>query len=175
MKKLAFLSGKNVWMVSSDGGPPISFPKTKVGKWGVAWFSKREILYQIPGDRNFKILDINTGEETPLVSNDSVGWMYDPCISSDGKKVALHWNRFFEDRSERGLWVISREDSKQTLLYKGFIDPLKWSADGNWIYAIETNKKLSKILKISAIDGKSEVIISLPLPPNSLVDITSGW
>jgi len=160
-EEIAFISGSNLAKVLSKGGSPTIFKNTTVGA-AVFWESDLKIFFNKPGNRNFYIFNPVSQENKLLVSNDSVGWMLIPCISPDEKKVALYWNRYSEDRLSNGLWTILLEGSKQTLLSKGFIYPLKWSNDGQWIYAINSDKTPPDILMVNANTRLTKVIYTMP-------------
>jgi Tol biopolymer transport system component len=79
-----------VWAVPARGGTPVAFRHSLVSESGdVAWSPGREILYQIPGNQNFNILDPVTGSERPLLSRDFALWMFSPAWSPDQEHVAL--------------------------------------------------------------------------------------
>jgi serine/threonine protein kinase len=163
-KEIAFSSTQGgapkVWRVNSNGGTPRPFDKSELSGGGflLTWSPGSEILYQRPGNRNFHFLNPKTEQEKPLVENDSVGWIFDPRYSPDGKKVAVCWNR----RPTPGLWVISLEDSSQVLLHSGFISPIEWSSDGNWVYAFNIYQKSSEILMIPVTGGEPKTFVTLP-------------
>lgn len=154
-EEIAFISGSNLAKVLSEGGMPTIFKRTTVGSHAF-WLSDLEIFVNKPGNRNFYIFNPITQESKLLVSNDSVGWMFQPRLSPDNLNIAIHWNRH-----PRGLWVISLEDSSQKLLLEGLIRPLEWSKDGKWIYAFNSDKTPPDILMVSAITGKSKFIYTL--------------
>ncbi|MDP3025038.1 MAG: hypothetical protein Q8O10_05840 [candidate division Zixibacteria bacterium] len=160
-KEIAFGFPQNgilkAWRVSADGGTPRPFEKSELST-ELTWSPGSNILYQRPGNRNFHFLNPKTEEERPLVKNDSVGWMFNPRYSPDGKKVAVHWNR----RPTRGLWVISLQDSSQVLLHRGFILPIRWSSNGKSVYALNVSEKPSKILMIPVSGGKTKTFLTLP-------------
>jgi len=150
-KRIAFGSdeggSRKVWIVDTDGAHRRQFAKTHLTEdldepGAITWSPGRHILYQKPGNQNFNILDPETGEEKPLVQNESIGWLFSPKYSPDGKKVAVLWNRL-----QRGLWVISLIDNSQTFLSGSrYYDPAGWSPDGSSIYAYDRfggNKMLS--------------------------------
>jgi Tol biopolymer transport system component len=148
-----------VWKVNSQGGRPIKFVQSQLSRSHLlAWFPGENILYHRPGNRNFFILNPVTEEERPLVQDDSVGWVFAPRYSPDGKKVAVMWNR----RPSRGLWVIPLEDSSQAFLLKENAFPVGWSADGRWIYASEEIRGTLKILKISIKGDQTKIILTAP-------------
>ncbi len=103
-----------------------------------------------------------TQKKELLVSNDSVGFMLNPQLSPDSLMVAVWWNRSFENEMVKSLWVISRGDLTQKFLVRGYIFPLEWSEDSKWIYAIDTYKTPSEILKVSVNTRLTKVIYTLP-------------
>ncbi len=159
-KEIAFGSLKNgirkVWMVSADGGTTRPFEKSELTT-DLTWSPGSEILYQRPGNQNLYFLNPKTEEERPLVKNDSVGYIFRPKYSPDGKKVALYWNRI-----QRGLWVISLQNSAQVLLCPGYIKPIVWSSDGTSVYAYH-NYKPSEIIMIPVGGGKTKTFLNLPI------------
>jgi Tol biopolymer transport system component len=150
-----------VWVVDADGANRRQFPKTQFSGDDppqVTWSPGRHILYQKQGNQNFNILDPDTGEEKPLVQDESVGYIFSPKYSPDGKKVAVAWNR-----RQPGLWVISLMDNSATLLKGsgGDLFPAGWSPDGRLIYAFHYPPSNS-ILSIPADGGNSNTVLTLP-------------
>jgi serine/threonine protein kinase len=169
-KEIAFGStegGKpRIWKVDSNGGTPRPFESSELSgdSFWVAWAPGLDILYHRPGNRNFHVLNPKTEEERALVANDSVGRMFDLTTSPDGKSVAVLWNR--KGRALDGIWRISLEDSSQTFLYRTGGDPIRWSADGKWIYVLDglaAETKGAQIIKIPAAGGEPEALVTLPL------------
>ena len=158
-KELAFISGGKVWRISARGGTPRQFQKTEASN-DLSWSPGMDILYQRPGNQNFHILDPQTENERPLVPNNTVGWMFTPRYSPDGKKVVVSWNR-----PGQKLWLISLEDIVQTPLHglnsPDFSVPLQWSADGKWIYMLE-GQRLKKIHKIPVDGSEPKLFMTLP-------------
>jgi len=165
-RRLAFGSeqggARTVWTVSADGGDLQQFSETRLGPretFALAWSPVNEILYLRPGNRNFHFLDPSTGQERPLVRNDSVGRMDFPYYSPDGKTVAVHWSQYFA--GVHGLWMISLVDDWQASVLDGFLIPLGWSADGSWIFAVEGGKR--ELLKVPAVaDATPTTVGTLP-------------
>jgi hypothetical protein len=108
------------------------------------------------GNRNFRFLDPETEEESLLVQNDSVGWIFSPQTSPDGRNIAVFWNR----PPNSGLWLISVPDSSQVLLAEGPLFPLNWSVDGRSVYCLNFNEGNS-IMRIP-LSGGEGVMASPP-------------
>ena len=118
--------------VSVDGGDERTYERSEVGQGArFSWAPSERILYHSPGNRKFRWLDPATGAEEPLVTDDSVGWMFDPFPSPDGRYVAVYWNR--SPRS--GVYAISLRDGTQMHLTRPDHRPLGWSADGSSVFA----------------------------------------
>lgn len=102
---------------SPSGGSPVWSPDGK------------HLLYHLPSNRNFMVLDLGTGEEQPLVRNDSVGWIFSPVFSPAGDRVVAYWHR----PPRRDLWVIGLQDGSQIRLpdtdNAGM--PIIWANDGS--------------------------------------------
>jgi len=158
-KELAFIYDMKIWRIPAEGGTPLEFQKTKAGGENLSWSPSADILYQRPGNQNFHFLDPQTEKERPLVANDSVGWISSPRYSPDGKKVAVFWNRKVEGP---GLWLISLEDSSQTLLQRGRLFPIQWPVNGTSIYAWSDDERPIKIWMIPVNGGAAKVFVTLP-------------
>lgn len=179
-KSIAFAStqgGKpRVWAVNASGGIPRALSSSDLSdSYEVAWGPGSQILYQQTGNRNYYQLDPETGQERLFVKDSSVGWIFSPVYSPDGRKIAVQWNR----RPNRGIWVIDTEGRHETLVYKTSTlstMPFGWSADGRAIYAVEGKNSTyrgftlplgetltdAKILMIPLKGGEVQTIASLP-------------
>src|SRR5215469_1124579 len=159
-KRIAFGSHEGgtpkVWIVEADGGNPRQLVNTKASETAtIAWWPRREILYQKPGNRNYATLDPETGEEKPLVQDDSVGWMFVPKYAPDGKNDVVDWNR-----PTRGLWLISLIDHSEVMLHAGMFWPAGWSPDAKLVYASPGNS--NTIVSIPAGGGDLQTVATLP-------------
>jgi Tol biopolymer transport system component len=156
--RIAFCSNEGgaykVWIVGADGTNRRQLAKTELSTNGesIAWSPGSQILYQRQGNKNFSILDPETGEEQPLVRNEQ-GYLGYPRYSPDSRKVAVFWNR-----SQRGLWIISLVDRSVTLLNAGECRPAGWSPNGGLVYAYCGNDMLS----VPAEGGVPRTIFTAP-------------
>jgi serine/threonine protein kinase len=163
-KQIAFVSNEGgsvkVWTIESDGSSPQPIDSTRLSSnYVLTWFPGRKILYQEPTARNLKILDPETGEEESLIQDDSVGWVFSPRYSPDGKTIAVWWNRS-DNRMDRGLWVISLSDRSATLIARGNAYPIGWSPDGASIYSVSTSS--DTITAIPLEGGDPQNLLTLP-------------
>ena len=161
---LSYESGEpKVWKVSAQGGKSFQFSNTEFSTSTpqLIWAPGSNILYLRPGNRNMHLLDPETGEETPLLPDESKGFVFTPRYSPDGRKVAVAWNR--TDEFGRGIWVISLDDSSQVLVKKGIYLPIGWSPDGQWIYIYETVKDRIKILMFEIESGEERLVAEVPI------------
>lgn len=123
-----------MWLLDLRSGVSRVLGRSVLGSGGeISWAPGAKILYQVPGNQNFRLLDWETGEERPLVRNDSVGWIFQPQYSPDGGRVAVHWNRL----GVPGLWIITLADESQLLLQKGRYIPVGWSTRSEAVYALQ--------------------------------------
>jgi serine/threonine protein kinase len=112
-RTIAFASDEGgsakVWTIASNGGAPRLFSKTNVsaGSFQLEWSPAHNILYHRPGNRNFYILNPLSETESPLVKDDSIGWIFSPFFSLDGTQLVVMWNRL----PGAGLYVIPFEGS----------------------------------------------------------------
>ncbi|HEX9973967.1 MAG TPA: hypothetical protein VGD14_17990, partial [bacterium] len=173
-QEIAFLSivgeDSKVMIINSQVGSirTVSHSKVLLDD-ALNWAPGEEILYKRHGNRNYYFINPLTGQERPLVHNESVGWMIKLRYSPDQKRVAVWWNR----KPAYGLWLISLEDASQVLLRSCREFPIKWSLDENWIYSCrEYNQKFPDILKIPVQGGEIDTLIHLPFENVLYVDIT---
>jgi len=122
--------GLKLRTIALDGRDEHTYQQTDPSL-NLAWAPQTRILYQQSGNRNFHWLDPVSEAEQPLVTNDSVGWMFTPVFSPDLEFVAVSWNR---GRAQR-IYRISLRDATQVPLGPANASPLAWSADGSYLYA----------------------------------------
>ena len=163
---------KRVWTVSTTrgGARPLPSTSTDADADGLAWAPGENILYQTPGNRNFRFVDPEGTSGPTLVPDDSPGWMFSPRYSPDGDKVAIDWNR----EPDAGLWVVSLSDSSHSMVAPrpggAILRPIRWSSDARWIYALESF--VGGVFRIPAAGGDPEPICSLGPEDVDRVDIS---
>lgn len=174
-KEIAYFSGPNLYKLPLETHTP-TLMKTANNGGDLFWESTFKIFYSRPDGQNYYMFNPVTEENKLLVANDSVGWIFNPCLSPDNSNIAVFWNRYLNNEKARGLWIISLEDSSQNLLQKGFIHPLRWSEDSKWIYAINSDITPLELLMINANSGKAKIVFTFPsdrIDPYSGVDVSS--
>jgi Tol biopolymer transport system component len=149
-----------VCVVPAEGGKPRILLTTR-GSSELTWGKDGKILYQQPGNRNFHILDPISEGERPLVDVDSVGWMFHPLVSPDGRMVLVFWNRTWEGAS---LWLIDTVSGEERSLHTSLTTwPIGWSHDGQWIWAWDSRGSATpKVVRIPVAGGPSEAIYDFP-------------
>jgi dipeptidyl aminopeptidase/acylaminoacyl peptidase/tRNA A-37 threonylcarbamoyl transferase component Bud32 len=128
-------SGVGVRIFPIQGGPSVRRLAGLVGG-DLAWEPDGKLLCQWPGSRTLVRLDPDKGEAAPMPEiPESLGFVFSPRPSPDGRLLALYWNR---GPRERGLWVVDRQSGTARLLAPGLVlEPLRWSRDGGTIYAAQ--------------------------------------
>ena len=152
--------GASVWVMQSDGTQPREFPQAEVSADGmrIVWSPGDRPLYQGPGNRNFSYLDVATGEQQPLVRDDSRGYSFYPEYSPDGTQVAIYWNR----APAESLWLITREPYSERIVIQESLNPIGWSPDGRWIYVTKGYPAGSFVGRVPAAGGDLEALFTLP-------------
>jgi serine/threonine-protein kinase len=177
---------ERVWIVSANGGSSMPLSKSKTS--GVLSWTPGPLMYQMPGNRNYWVIDSLSirspggslpltpanlddfdgfveGDGRPLVTNDSVGWMFNATSSPDGRWVAVSWNRQ-PWSGPLGLWMISLADSTQVSVMPNTRGtrywPIGWTADGSGIYTQAGND----ILLVPVDGSETDTVLTLPEEPN---------
>jgi Tol biopolymer transport system component len=125
-----------VWIVAADGGTPRPLAAAALSEsLDLAWAPGRRILFQQAGNRNYGALDPGSRDERVVARDASVGWMFSPAYSPDGRSIAVAWNR----KPDRGIWVVDAQDGTEKFVHKTGPGTMVigWSKDGSAIYAVE--------------------------------------
>ncbi|RPI72332.1 MAG: serine/threonine-protein kinase [Ignavibacteriales bacterium] len=159
-REIAFIADLNLSKVFSNGDTPKIFNDTRLG-FSAYWESSNRIFYNSVGNRNFYIFNPVTEEKKLFIQKDSLGWIFQPRMSSDTQNLAVFWNRI-DNQVRRGLWVISLNSFAEKFLVPGSVYPLRWSEDNKWIYAVNSNRSPAELVKVSTINGFVKPIFTLP-------------
>jgi Tol biopolymer transport system component len=168
--EIAFASNEGgktaVWKVGSQGGRIYQFAKTELSEssYAIVWAPMPNIMYHKIGHRNYQILNPKTEEETPLVKDESVGWIFSPVFySPDRKKIAVPCNIPKRGGPNLGICIISLEDRSDKLIKSGDYQLFGWTADGKWLYAYGSKKSgETGFLMIEVESGQTKPLPMLP-------------
>ncbi len=142
--------------VATGGGVPRLFRNSHLPNLGqVTWAPGRGILHQLPGNRNFALVDPATGQSRLLVGNATDGWLFSPRVSPKGDWVAIYWNR----AGRRGLWLTSLRNSSRTFLKEGRLNPVGWTGDGKAVLALDWES--GDLLRLG-VDGLAQDRMKFP-------------
>ena len=137
-QQLAFTSRRSgsprVWISGANGQWPKEVKDSAVGGPRPIWLPDGRLAWQTPDRQNYRIRDLWTGRDEYLFKDASVGaWVFDdPTFSPRGDQLVLRWNKYGP-----GLWLLSWP-SREERWRVPELRPIGWSADGEWIYAIES-------------------------------------
>jgi serine/threonine protein kinase len=156
-------NGFRLWTVGVADGAVRSFAQTRIGGVGLTWAPGAHILYPHVGNEGFYALDPETEEERPLLADRHQGRGFRPRYAPDGKRVALWGWRL--GSSQTGLWTLRIGDDAPTLLQEGSgmaKTPIRWSADGDWIYVLERGTRETHLAMVHATSGESRLLAAVP-------------
>jgi Tol biopolymer transport system component len=169
--EIAFYSAQGgmprVWRMSNAGGTPKPFEEAEFESFvgdHLAWAPAGKIIHRTVGIRNFSIFDPTTGASFPLVDADSLGYVFGPCWSPDGGRVAFFWNRE-EETPPMGAWVKDITDGTMWKIADTVVQPLAWTPDGEYIWGMRfdvTAGGLNEVFKIPARGGEPVRWVNLP-------------
>jgi serine/threonine protein kinase len=164
-KTLAYLARYRgefrVWTIPIEGGTPTPLRETLASETGeLVWPTLDQLLYRVPGNRNFRVRDTQTGAERSLISDESAGWAFELQTSPDAKTIALFWNR-----AQRGLWTVGLDDGAEHLVAEGEYFPVGWSTDGHTILVAEVVDDRIDFQRVAASGGKPEPWRTLEIGP----------
>lgn len=159
-----------VWLVNADGGTPRPLEGTKVSSSAqeLVWAPGSKIIYRSTGLDNYTVLDPGSGSERPLVMDPVPGYVFSPCWSHDGSRVALFWSQLQGEEQVFRAWIVSAEDGSSTPLTDGVAWPIGWSSDDEWVYALMPGSRLGggydprPIFKIPSSGGEGVLHAEMP-------------
>ena len=135
----------------------------------VYWFPDDRIRYQplAEGDRNYMLLDPETGREEPLLRGPSRGTIFQTAVSPDGAWLAAAGNR--NDVLGVALWLIDLTDQSERLLLEQPAVPVGWSRDGAFVYIVQPIGEMlsqdveqNRISRLRIQDRTLEPLTALP-------------
>ena len=144
--------------MGADGTRSQRLPQTRVStdEMRVTWAPGRLPLYEASDNRNLSLLEVDTGAELPLVTDEERGWVFSPQYSPEGSQVALYWNR----PPHGWVWLVTLEPYTERVVAETPVDPIGWSPDGTWIYVVRTRGDY--VGRVPATGGDLEVLFRLP-------------
>ncbi len=185
---------RRVWTVSAGGGEPLALSSSDMSDtFDLTWSPGPRILYQQPGNRDYRELDPVTRSERTLVTNSSVGWIFSPVYSPDGRTIAAQWNRPRDRPANRGIYVIDAKDRRERLVFQtsagtsgDTVRPIGWSADSRSIYVLEgkflnlrglmppggETTREARILRVAVPGGAVETVVEFPFEEIGGVSVT---
>jgi hypothetical protein len=156
-----------VWHMSSGGGTPEPFAGVEFESFvgdHLAWAPGSKLIHRTVGVRNFSIFDPATGKSSPLVDADSLGYVFGPCWSPDGDRIAFFWNREREN-PPMGAWVKDMTTGVTWKIADTVVQPLTWTPDGEWIWGMRYDVRaggLNDVFKIPVRGGGPVHWVNLP-------------
>jgi Tol biopolymer transport system component len=161
--QIAFISDQGgtpkVWIVNAEGGSPRVLEKTNDSDTNhrLAWSPSSELVYSGSNLHNLRRLDAETQKETPILPQDSGGWLTSKAqFSPDGKQIAISWNV----DPDPGAWLFNLNDLSTSRLSTTML-PIGWSPDGKSVYGFHGGGV--KILEVKVADsGNPRLVDTLP-------------
>jgi Tol biopolymer transport system component len=123
----------------------------------VVWAPDGRLAYQTSDQRNYYLLDPESGNEQRLGSTDT-GWMFYPRFSPDRSRVAVYWNR---RPSGPALWTIDLKTRTETFIAGGIV-PVGWSPDNRVIYGVRSPAGEPEIIRVDLLTGTQSVLARFP-------------
>jgi Tol biopolymer transport system component len=160
-QQLAFTSRRSgsprVWISGTNGQWPKEVKDSAVGGPRTIWLPDGRLAWQTPDRQNYRIRDLWTGRDEYLFTDASAGaWVVDDLtFSPRGDQLVLRWNKYGP-----GLWLLSWP-SRQDRWRVPELRPIGWSANGEWIYAIELGGW--GLVRVSSRTGETEPIGQIPV------------
>jgi Tol biopolymer transport system component len=137
-RQLAFTSRRSgsprVWVSGVNGQWPTEVKDSAVGEQRPIWLPDGRLAWLTPDRQNYRIRDLSTGRDEYLFKETSVFRGVDPRFSPRGDQLVLGADE--SDGRELGLLLLSWPSREERFLARQ-VRPIGWSADGEWIYAIQ--------------------------------------
>ena len=191
-RQIAFASTSGrkpqVWTVDARGGIPRRRSTAIVSdSFDVSWLPAG-IAYQNPGNRNYTLLNPDTGDERLLVPDPADGWIFQP-VANDRGQVAVFWNRDRTTGERDGIWLIDPAGGQRRLVRAtsaASAYPIGWSASNDFVFVVEgevavvreatsrlgETMKNASILKVPVAGGEPQVLAHIPFGEIGVVAMT---
>ena len=191
-RQIAFASTSGqkpqVWTVDANGGIPRRRSMGIVSdSFDVSWLPAG-IAYQNPGNRNYTLLNPDTGDERLLVPDPADGWIFQP-VANDRGQVAVFWNRDKTTGERDGIWLIDPGAGERRLVRAtsaASAYPIGWSASNDFVFVVEgevavlreatsrlgETMKNASIVKVPVAGGEPQVLARIPFGEIGVVAMT---
>ena len=161
-RQLAFTSRRSgsprVWVSGANGQWPKEVKDSAVGPQRPIWLPDGRLAWQTPDRQNYRIRDLLTGRDEYLFKDASVFRGVDPRFSPRGDQLVLRSDE--SDGHEPGLLLLSWPSREERFLARQ-VWPIGWSADGEWIYAIQPAGWA--LVRVSPRTDRTETIGQFPV------------
>jgi len=161
-RQLAFTSRRSgsprVWISGANGQWPKEVKDSAVGEQRPTWLPDGRLAWHTPDRQNYRIRDLLTGRDEYLFKDASVFHWVDPRFSPRGDQLVLRSDG--SDRYQAGLLLLSWPSREERFLPRQ-VRPIGWSADGEWIYAIQPDGRA--LVRVSQRTGGTETIGQFPV------------
>jgi WD40 repeat protein len=172
-RHLAFVSRRSgsprVWISGADGQGPEEVTDSAVGGQPPVWLPDGRLAWQTPDRQNYRIRDLVTGRDQYLFHDASLSRWVAPKFSPRGDRLVLA-NGSGGPRA--GLLLLSWPGREPRVLTRP-VQPIGWSADGEWIYAIQPDGRA--LVRVSLRTEDTETLGQVPAGLDVLsCDLTAG-
>jgi len=156
-RQLAFTSRRSgsprVWISGANGQWPKEVKDSAVGRPPPIWLPDGRLAWQTPDSQNYRIRDLLAGRDEYLLKEVTHGAsVFGASFSPRGDKLVLLRN---DD-----LLLLSWPTREQLWLMLQ-ARPIGWSADGEWIYAIQDGVRA--LVRVSSRTGEPKTIGQFPV------------
>jgi Tol biopolymer transport system component len=160
---------RSLWIHTLATGSTRQIAATQMGDdTEVHWAPSPFIAFHGRGNSNYWLVDPATGEERPLLADDTHGWPFFPTWSPDRRQIAYFWNRRLDGPEPGpGVWVVGEDGRAPRRVLEGNYAPKAWSADGRSLYLSEWTSDpwgdSQPILEVSVAGGAPRPFATLSL------------
>jgi Tol biopolymer transport system component len=166
-RQLAFTSRRSgsprVWISGANGEWPKEVKDSAVGDRPPIWLPDGRLAWQTPDRQNYRIRDLGTGRDEYLFKGASPVGRIDPRFSPRGDQLVLQSG--YESYEAAGLLHLSWPGREERFLAPQ-VRPIGWSANGEWIYAIQWKAVDDAVVRVSPQTGETETIGQFPVGLN---------